>query len=226
MNSRQTKALIEYLGQFLTTERKAKIEAVLAHRTRYLTIALEDIHTSQNAGAVLRNCDNLGIQDIHIVEQTTSFKVNLNVTRGCQKWLTTYHYAKQRGNTANCIAALKNQSYCLVATTPHTGAFDLLSLPLDQPIALLFGNELEGLSQEALEQADRHLKIPMYGFSESFNISVSTALCLQSLRDRMRQSCPWQLPSHEQQELRLQWYRNSCKHIQQLEASFWQQHSP
>ncbi|NEQ49192.1 MAG: RNA methyltransferase [Leptolyngbya sp. SIO3F4] len=222
IGSDQSKMLIDYLGHFLTPDRKAKIETVLAHRTRYVTVLLEDIHTSQNAGAVLRNCDNFGVQDVHIIEQTTSFKVNLNVTRGCQKWLTTYRYRQQRGNARICINALKAQGYCIVATTPHTDACELPELPLDRPIALLFGNELDGLSATALIHADTHLKIPMYGFSESFNISVSTALCLQSICDRLRQSSySWQLTQDEQQSLRLQWYRSSCKNIQQLEASFW-----
>ena len=215
-------ALTHYLGQFLTPQRKAKIETVLAHRTRYLTVVLEDIHTSQNAGAVLRNCDNFGIQNVHIIEQTSSFKVNLNVTRGCQKWLTTHRYRQQQRNTQDCIEGLKAKGYRIVATTPHTDACALPDLPLDRPIALLFGNELDGLSETALTCADTHLKIPMYGFSESFNISVSTALCLQSICDRLRQSpYLWQLTSEEQQTLRLQWYRRSCKNLQQLEASFW-----
>ena len=224
MNSDQAEALIDYLGQFLTPERKAKIETILAYRTRYVTVVLEDIHTSQNAGAVLRNCDNFGIQDVHIIEQTSNFKVNLNVTRGCQKWLTTHRYRQQRGNIHNCINALRAWGYCIVATTPQTDACELPVLPLDRPIALLFGNELGGLSWDALEQADQHLKIPMYGFSESFNISVSTALCLQSICDRLRQApYPWQLTPDEQRTLRLQWYRSSCTNIEQLEASFWRE---
>lgn len=227
MTPNQVQALIDYLGEFLTSERKAKIETILAHRTRYITVVLEDIHTSQNAGAVLRNCDNFGIQDVHIIEQTTSFKLNLNVTRGCQKWLTTYRYANQRGNTCDCINTLKDNGYCVVATTPHTDAWTPSKLPLDRPIALLFGNELEGLSEVALYQSDRHLRIPMYGFSESFNISVSTALCLQSICDRTRRSTyPWPLTPDEQQSLRLQWYRNSCKHAQQVESNFFKTHTP
>ena len=225
-SSDTTGTLINYLGQFLTPARKAKIETVLAHRTRYVTIALEDIHTSQNAGAVLRNCDNFGIQDVHIIEQTTSFKVNLNVTRGCQKWLTTYRYRQQQSNTRACIEALKAKGYRIVATTPHTDACELPDLPLDRPIAILLGNELDGLSETALASADTYLKIPMYGFSESFNISVSTALCLQSICDRLRPSdSTWQLSLEEQQSLRLQWYRNSCKNLQYLEDSFWQKYS-
>ncbi|MEM7063111.1 MAG: RNA methyltransferase [Cyanobacteria bacterium P01_B01_bin.77] len=214
--------LIEYLGNFLTPERKATIERVLSHRTGYVTVALEDIHTSQNAGAVLRNCDNFGIQNVHIIEQTTSFKVNLNVTRGCQKWLNVHRYANQHGNTADCIARLKDQGFTIFATTPHSHGLELPDLPLDHPVALFFGNELDGLSETALDQADYHLRIPMYGFSESFNISVSTALCLQSICDRLRQSyIPWQLTTEEQQLLRLKWYRRSCKNVQQLETSFW-----
>ncbi|MEM7793905.1 MAG: RNA methyltransferase [Cyanobacteria bacterium P01_C01_bin.118] len=227
LSDKTTEALVHYLGQFLTPQRKAKIETVLAHRTRYVTVALEDIHISQNAGAVLRNCDNFGIQDAHIIEQTTSFKVNLNVTRGCQKWLTTYRYRQQQSNTRDCIEILKAKGYRIVATTPHTDAWELPDLPLDRPIALLLGNELDGLSETALAGADIHLKIPMYGFSESFNISVSTALCLQSICDRLRQSpYLWQLTPEDQKILRLQWYRNSCKNLQHLEASFWQGYSP
>ena len=226
MNVQQVQTLTEYLGNFLTPERKATIERVLAYRTRYITVALEDIHMTHNAGAVLRNCDSFGIQNVHIIEQTTSFKVNLQVTRGCQKWLTMHRYAQQQGNTAHCLATLKTQGYCIVATTPHTQALELPNLPLDQPIALFFGNELDGLSDTALAQADIHLTIPMYGFSESFNISVSTALCLQSICDRLRQTThPWQLSQTERQTLRLQWYRNSCKNLQQLEASFWKTNS-
>ncbi|MBT9316145.1 TrmH family RNA methyltransferase [Leptothoe spongobia] len=222
MDSDQIDALIDYLGNCLTSERKAKIETVLTHRTRYVTVVLEDIHTSQNAGAVLRNCDIFGIQDVHIIEQTSNFKVNLNVTRGCQKWLTIHRYRKQRGNTRDCINALRTKGYCIIATTPHTKACELPALPLDRPIAILFGNELDGLSSIALDQADHHLKIPMYGFSESFNISVSTALCLQSICDRLRQSPhTWQLTLKEQKALRLKWYRGSCKNFEQLEVGFW-----
>lgn len=221
MSPQQIQGLTAYLGNFLTLERKATIEKVLSYRTPYITVALEDIHTSQNAGAVLRNCDSFGIQHVHIIEQTTSFKVNLNVTRGCQKWLSVHRYANQQGNTANCIAALKAQGFMIFATTPHGDGLALQNLPLNTPVALLFGNELDGLSETALAQADDHLKIPMYGFSESFNISVSTALCLQSICDRLRQSTiPWQLSPTEQQQLKLQWYRNSCKNLQQLETSF------
>ncbi|MEO0867129.1 MAG: RNA methyltransferase [Cyanobacteria bacterium J06642_11] len=226
MSLHQIQRLTDYLGNFLTPQRKATIDRVLSYRTPYITVALEDIHTSQNAGAVLRNCDSFGIQNVHIIEQTTSFKVNLNVTRGCQKWLSVHRYANQQGNTVGCITTLKTQGFTIFATTPHDSGLELPNLPLDTPVALLFGNELDGLSATALAQADYDLKIPMYGFSESFNISVSTALCLQNICDRLRQSSiPWQLSQTQQQQLRLQWYRNSCKNLKHLETTFWKEHA-
>ncbi|MEM9905773.1 MAG: RNA methyltransferase [Cyanobacteria bacterium P01_D01_bin.44] len=225
MNVSEQIALTEYLQTFLTEARWTKIESVLAQRTRYVTVVLEDVYVSQNASAVLRNCDSFGVQDVHIIENQASFKINLDVTRGCNKWLSLHKYARQQQNTETCLRQLKARGYRLVATTPHTDALYLPELPLDQPIALIFGGEQAGLSTQALEQADRQLRIPMYGFSESFNISVSTALCLQSVCDRIRQSHhPWQLSEAEIQDLRLTWYRKSfpaSDRLDKLEKRFW-----
>jgi tRNA (guanosine-2'-O-)-methyltransferase len=224
LETEANQALIEYLQTFITPDRLTKINAVLAHRTRYVTVALENIHFAQNASAVLRNCDNFGIQDIHIIENTANFKLHRDVTRGCSKWLTLHHYATQAGNTQRCIARLKAQGYRIVATTPHTESCILPDLAIDRPLALLFGNEQDGLSRTALSQADLKLRIPLYGFSESFNISVSTALCLQVICDRIRQSTlNWQLSAPEQQALQLDWYRQSVNASQSLEKRFWQQ---
>ncbi|MEO0458478.1 MAG: RNA methyltransferase [Cyanobacteria bacterium P01_A01_bin.114] len=226
MNSSEQIELTEYLQTFLTEERQARFATVLAQRTRYITVVLEDIYVTQNASAVLRNCDSFGVQDIHIIENQASFKINPDVTRGCNKWLTLHRYAEQQGNTETCLRQLKSKGYRLVATTPHTDALHLPELPLDQPIALIFGGEQAGLSKTALAQADVQLRIPMYGFSESFNISVSTALCLQSVCDRIRHShLPWQLTQAETQDLRLTWYRKSfpaSDRLDKLEKHFWQ----
>ncbi|MEM9161498.1 MAG: RNA methyltransferase [Cyanobacteria bacterium P01_F01_bin.4] len=225
MNVLEQTELTEYLQTFLTKERQARLESVLTQRTRYITVVLEDIYVSQNASAVLRNCDSFGVQDIHIIENHASFKINLDVTRGCNKWLTLHKYAQQQRNTETCLEQLKAKGYRLVATTPHTDALYLPDLPLDQPIALIFGGEQTGLSTQALEQADLPLRIPMYGFSESFNISVSTALCLQNVCDRIRQShLPWQLTKAETEALRLTWYRKSLSvgdRVDKLEKRFW-----
>lgn len=214
--------IIAYLQQFLTPERQQRLDTVLAQRTRYITVVLEDIHFSQNANAVLRNCDCFGIQDIHVVQNKNNFKLNADVTRGCSKWLTLYHYKQQKQNTERCIQSLKDNDYALVATTPHGDPFSPADLPLDRPLALWFGNEQDGLSATALAAADMQVSIPMCGFSESFNISVSAALCLQGVCDRIRQSpYPWQLTAAEAQTLRLHWYRQANPLGEQLEQQFW-----
>ncbi len=217
----QHRKLTDYLGQFLTAERRQRIEAVLTQRTRYLTVVLEDLHRPHNAGAVLRNCDSFGIQDVHIIENTTGFKTTPKVTRGCHQWLSLHRYSRQRGNTLTCLSRLRDAGYRLVATAPNA-SHSLHELSLDSPIALLFGNELEGLSTEALAQADLQVRLPMYGFSESFNVSVCTALGLQPLCHRLRSSdIAWQLSDPEKALLRAQWYRLSHRGWPQLEAQFW-----
>ncbi|MEL6248480.1 MAG: RNA methyltransferase [Cyanobacteria bacterium J06627_15] len=221
--------LIAYLRQFMTPERHQRLETVLAQRTRYMTVVLEDIHITQNAGAVLRNCDCFGIQDVHIIESTTKFKLNLDVTRGCSKWLTLHRYNQQSGNTEQCIQTLKANGYRLVATTPHGQPLPLPELPVDKPLALWFGNEHDGLSPTALAAADMQVSIPMRGFSESLNVSVSAALCLQSLCNggvgpedhRIDPANPWPLSAEETHALRLHWYRQALPLSKQLEKQFW-----
>jgi tRNA (guanosine-2'-O-)-methyltransferase len=218
----QKQELSEYLRQFVTTERQAKIERILSQRTRYLTIMVEDFHLSQNASAVLRTAEGLGIQDIHIVENENSFKLNRDVTRGSNKWLTLHQYnAEDRNNTADCFEALRQRGYKLAATCPHEAAFAPEDLPLDKPVALLMGSEHEGLSDYALEYADYAVKIPMTGFLESFNVSVSAAVCLYILTRRLKQQgIPWHLSDEEKTHLRLDWLTMSSRSSEALVAQF------
>lgn len=218
----QKQALTDYFQQFVTLERQQKIEAVLAQRTRYLTVMVDDFHSTQNCSAILRTCEGLGIQDIHIVENQTPFKVNRDVTRNCQKWLTLYRYnQRHRDNTIDCLEGLRSQGYRLVATSPHAEAFPPEVLPLDKKVAILLGNEQAGLTDGVLQQADWTIKIPMVGFSESFNVSVSAALCLYSLTHRIRSSpFPWQISPLEQLDLRLDWYKRSSRSSDYLEQRF------
>jgi tRNA (guanosine-2'-O-)-methyltransferase len=151
----QKQELSDYLSRFVTAERQTKIERILNQRTRHLTVMVEDFHLSQNASAVLRTSEGLGIQDIHIVENENSFKLNRDVTRGSNKWLTLYQYnVEGHNNTADCFETLRQRGYKLAATCPHEGAFAPEDLPLDKPVALLMGSEHEGLSD--CRRADVH----------------------------------------------------------------------
>lgn len=208
----------EYLSSFLTENRQALFNKVIEERTKYLTVALEDIYQPHNASAVLRSCDCFGVQDVHIIENNNDYKVNPNVVMGATKWLTLNRYRKEENNTLECIQQLKNKGYRIVGTTPHNPDTTLHELPIDKPVALLFGNEKEGLSQLALDHTDITMKIPMYGFTESFNISVSAALCLNVLTERIRrEGAEWQLDDDEKSTLKLDWLKG---HVKNWEAYF------
>ncbi len=226
MKLEDKQVLIEYLNQFITQERRQRIETVLQQRTRQITIVLEDIYQAHNASACLRSCDGFGLQDVHIVENRNLFNLNRDVSLGSDRWLTLYHHCQPKiNNTKYCVEQLKQAGYQIVATTPHEQEMTLDQLPIDQKIALVFGTELDGISDAVQSQADRLVRIPMTGFCESFNISVSVALCLYDLTTRLRKSSVnWQLSQGEKQELRYQWIRQSIRHGKQIEQRFLQQH--
>ena len=205
--------LIEYLKEFVFEERYSNFQTILENRTRYITVVLEDIFQSHNASAVLRSCECLGIQDVHLIENKYSFEVHPDIVLGSSKWLSLHRYSKKPNNTIDCLKALKKKGYSIVATSPHVNGYNPSSLPIKKPIALVFGTELEGLTNEAIEQADHFLQIPMLGFTESFNISVSAAICLYhlSLRIRNSDSINWHLETHEKDLILLDWLKKSIK---------------
>lgn len=208
----KTAQLINYLQDFMSAERIEKIDRNIKNRTRYITILLENIYQSQNASAVLRSAECLGIQDIHVVENENSFEVNTEISMGAAKWLTIHRYNSQPHNTITAIRKLKNDGYQVIATMPHENECMIGDIKLSKPTVFMFGTELTGLSNEAIAEADGFVKIPMYGFTESFNISVSVALVMQTIVTRLRKTdMQWQLTDSEQQELMLEWYRKSLK---------------
>ncbi|MBN1115759.1 MAG: RNA methyltransferase [Bacteroidales bacterium] len=210
----EIKDLIKNLEEFVTEERKNLFASNIKNRTRYLTVVLEDIFQPHNASAVLRTCDCFGVQDVHIIENQNEYDVNPDVALGSQKWLNLYKYNQKENNTKDAISKLKKSGYRIIATTPHTNDVELEVFNLNKgKAAILLGTELRGLSQEALELADEYLKIPMFGFTESFNISVSAAMILHFLTYKLRnsESINWRLSQQEQDEIRLEWLKTSIK---------------
>ncbi|MCK4543523.1 MAG: TrmH family RNA methyltransferase, partial [Spirochaetales bacterium] len=110
--------LINYLIGFITPERHARMQAVLAKRTRYLTVVLEDLYQAHNASAVLRSCDGFGVQDVHIVEGRNSFRVNEEIALGTAQWLTLHRYKGRQNNSREAVKTLRKQGYRIVATSP------------------------------------------------------------------------------------------------------------
>lgn len=210
-----------HLSRFVTPDRIEKFRRAISLRTRYITIALEDIYQSHNASAVLRTCDCFGIQDVHIIENRNKYQVNPDVALGSSKWLDIHKYNSREDNTVHCIERMKGEGYRIVATTPHDGAYTPETLPLGQKAALLFGTELEGLTPGALRLADDHIRIPMAGLTESLNISVSAAIFLHTLTVRLRSSdVAWQLSGTDSERIMLEWLRQSISRSDAIVRAF------
>lgn len=213
--------LISYLSAFVTEERKKRFDEVLQNRTRHITIALEDIYQPHNASAVLRSCDCFGIQDVHIIENKNKYTVNPDVALGSYKWLTLHKYNKEENNTLICINELKKQGYAIAVTSPHKDSYTIENVPINKKLALFFGTEMQGMSQELEKNAEIFVKIPMLGFTESFNISVAAALSMYTLSSRLRkEKIDWKINPAEEQEILLQWYRNTIPKAEILEREF------
>lgn len=203
--------LRELLLSLVTDHRRKRFEDVLAWRTRHITVVVEDLYQPHNASAVIRSCDCFGIQDVHIIENQHVFDPSENISLGSQKWVTQKRYNTEENNTLACIRALRADGYRIVATTPHTNDSELKDLSIEKPLALFFGSEKPGLSELVLSEADEYVRIPMFGFTESFNISVSAALSLYDLTTRLHASnVAWSLNDEEKNDLRLLWATRSA----------------
>ena len=215
--------LLNYLSPYITPERLALFNRTIEYRTKYITVVLEDVFQSQNASAVLRSCDCFGIQNVHIIENRNKFQLDTEVSLGSSKWLSLHKYNEGENNSLAAIKTLKKQGYKIVATTPHKNDFELPDFDITaQKTALIFGSELPGVSDDTLNEADEFLKIPMFGFTESFNISVSVAIVLHHLSDKLRNSeINWRLTEDEKTEVKIQWIRSSIKRSELIEKCFW-----
>ncbi|MEE4286847.1 MAG: RNA methyltransferase [Mariniphaga sp.] len=215
--------LINHLGQFVTEERMKLFEKVLEQRTSYITLVLEDIFQPQNASAVLRTCDCFGVQHIHIIENRNEFTVDREVAMGASKWLSLHKYNQNEQNSLEAIKTLKMKGYRIVATSPHINDQLLPEFDLTKgKVAIVFGSELPGISETIMEEADEFMKIPMYGFTESFNISVSAAIVLYQLSQKLRNQpeINWKLSEKERNEIKLAWLRATIKRSSLLEKKF------
>jgi tRNA (guanosine-2'-O-)-methyltransferase len=216
--------LVQHFSQYVSDHKKEFIEKVLSQRTRHVTVVLEDIFQSQNASAVVRTCECMGLQDIHIIENTSSYQVNTRVLKGSNKWMDLIRYRKKGvNNTEDCILQLKKQGYTVFAADPSEEGISIHDIDTTKnKTAIVFGNELHGVSNFSLENCDHKVRIPMYGFTESLNISVSVAICLNTLIVKLRQE-DWKkygLSDEEKAQLTLQWYRKVVRKSDVLEREF------
>lgn len=206
------KALTDYLEGFVSERRKGRLVEVLDERTNHLTVVLEDVYQSHNFSAVLRSADIFGIQNIHFIENRNKYKISEDVSMGSTQWLTLNRYQKFENNTRECITQLRNKGYRIVATSLNERSVTLDQLKVDKPIALIFGTELTGISEDVQDMADEFVYLPMFGFTESFNISVCAALCMHELSTKIRSQVPdYKLTDAERKEIYLEWLKVSVK---------------
>ncbi len=211
-------AVLAELYDIITPSKREMFDRIAADRTNYITVALENVYQEHNASAVLRSCDCFGIQNLHVIEKDNQYKVQRDIALGAGRWVDMYNYDRGTQPEIDCISALKEKGYRIIATTPHTNDVTINDLSLDQPMAFIFGTERRGISPEVMELADEFVKIPMYGFTESFNISVSAAITLNVIRERLENSkIEWKFTPEEQTKLKLKWCRKILRGGQELE---------
>ncbi|MCA9117933.1 MAG: RNA methyltransferase [Planctomycetaceae bacterium] len=202
-----------FLTEFVTGQRLERINDVLELRTRWLTVVLDDLYQTHNASACLRSCESFGVQDVHIVERQNPHVIARDIDAGASRWLTLHRHRGEAASSEQYLRQLRRSGYQIVATGFSEAAVSPTELNLDRPTAILFGNEMHGLREEVLEQADCLLQIPMTGFTRSFNVSVACALVLHSLTERLRTlDVQWQLTDAEKQQLRAEWIRRTIGH--------------
>lgn len=216
------KEQVEYLRGFVTDYKNDLFDRLIGERTNYVTMVLEDFYQQHNCSAVLRSCDCFGIQHVHIIENQNVFHDNSEISMGASDWLTLHRHRGGENNTVETIDTLRAQGYRIIATTPHERDTYIDQLDLHAgKMAFFMGTELSGLSDDVLSRADEFVKVPMYGFTESYNVSVCSALLMYSVVQRLRQTAiDWHLPEDERTRVLFAWYKRSIKASRQILERF------
>ena len=209
---------VAYLRNFVTDQRDRLFNKLIQERTGYMTLVLEDLYQPHNISAILRSCDCCGVQHVHVIERENRFQDNTEISLGAREWLTLHHHHGEKDNTLAAIRTLKEQGYRIIATTPREKEVMIEDIDLHRgKMAFFLGTELTGLSEKALTMADEYVKVPIYGFTESYNVSVCATLLMYSVAQRLRQSAvDWHLSEEEQQRVLFAWYTNSIKASTQI----------
>ncbi len=214
------KTFLEFIWEFVSENKRELFTELIEHRTRHIAVVLEDLYQPHNASAVMRTCDCFGIQDVHVIENRNPWVHSPDVERGSSKWISLHRYKAEANNTVPCLNSLQEKGYKLVATSPHA-EMELHDLPIDEPLALIFGTEQDGVSDEAMALTDYQIKIPMYGFTESFNISVAAAIILYSLREKLEASdVDWMLTPDVKEEILINWCKKVLKYHDKYLAEY------
>ena len=181
-------------------DRIEKMKSILTDRLKSLTIVGEGTHLRHNMSAIIRSAESFGVQNVHLISEDT--KKMSGAAKGGEKWVDLSIHE----NTDQCLGLLKEQGYSIWVADLHPNAVTPDTLPIDQPIAIIMGTELSGVSERAKELADGFVIVPMFGMTQSLNVSVASACLLQRLSTRVREKhCGGDLTEVEQQEILQRW---------------------
>lgn len=206
-------AVVDVLAPFVSEERKSRIEVVVANRTRSIVPVIEGVHDLGNIGAVIRSAEGLGFLELHVVDRGDTLKKTRRTSQGAEKWIDVVKWT----DAGACARQFRDRGYRVVVTHVEDGT-SIEALDFSNPIALVFGNEADGVSSEMLELADDRCFIPMYGFAQSFNVSVAAAIALYHAR-AVRSgggSDMGLLTEPERLELRARYYARSVQHASRI----------
>lgn len=211
---------LRYLEGFLTPQRVERFKQVLSERTNHFAVAVEDVYQLHNTSAVMRSCEVFGIQQLSVIEQRYGKSIDKEIAMGAQKWVDVQRFESARDG----LNYWRQKGYRIVATAPDARKESALNhFDISTPAVLFFGTERTGLSADILDAADERLYIPMYGFTESLNVSVAAAIVLQHLSTRLRTSdVSWALSPTELLEKRIDWAEKSIKDLERVKARFFE----
>lgn len=209
--------IYDYLQQFLTDERLSKIEHFSLESSDFVLPVMEDVYQFRNAAAIVRSVEACGFHHVVALEEENVFNPNLKVTKGAETWVQV----EKMPNNLDSLKEIKSRGYRILAVSPEKNATMLPDYEVKEPIALVFGTELEGVSDEILDFADETLAIPMFGFTKSFNVSVAAAICMYELKQKLIKSgIEYQLSEEKLLELKIRWAKNSIKSSEQILERF------
>jgi tRNA (guanosine-2'-O-)-methyltransferase len=208
MNDPRYQDVYEYMKGFLTEERLSKIEKYAEESSDFVLPVLENIYQFRNAAAIIRSVEACGFHKIAALEEENVFNPNIRVARGADTWMQVEKMPK----TISSLQEIRDKGYKILAVSPEKNAVSLPEYELKEPVALIFGTEMEGVSQEVLDFADETLIIPMYGFTQSFNVSVAAAICMYELKQKLLKSdIDYKLSNEKKLAMKIRWAVNSAR---------------
>ncbi|MEG2078370.1 RNA methyltransferase [Chryseobacterium sp.] len=212
----------EYLKQFLTEERLRKIEHFAPESSDFVLPVLEDVYQFRNAAAIVRSVEACGFHKVVALQEENNFEPNLKVTKGADTWVEV----EKLPRNMESFQKIKDKGYKIVVVSLENNAKMLPEYEITEPIALVFGTEMEGVSQEILDFADETLAIPMYGFTRSFNVSVAASICMYELKQKlMKSTIDYKLNEEKLLKMKIRWAVNSIKSGKQILAKYLRENS-